>query len=92
MRNNFSRNDLDAVIKHLQQDDPILTNGPNCLAFEKEWNEWLGTKQSVFVNSGSSANLLSMNVLKMRFPTGGEVIVPPLTWVFRHSFSIADRV
>ena len=81
MRNNFSRADLDAVIEHLQQDDPILTNGPNCKAFEKEWNEWLGTRNSVFVNSGSSANLLSMTVLKLKYPEGGEVIVPPLTWV-----------
>ena len=38
-------------------------------------------KYSVFVNSGSSANLLSMTVLKIMFPNGGEVIVPPLTWV-----------
>ena len=81
MRNNFSRQDLDAVIKHLQQDDPILTNGPNCKAFEKEWNNWLGTEHSVFVNSGSSANLLSMTVLKLKYPEGGEIIVPPLTWI-----------
>jgi len=81
MRNNFSRDDLDAVIRHLQQDDPILTNGPNCRAFEKEWNDWLGTEYSVFVNSGSSANLLSMTVLKIMHPEGGEIIVPPLTWV-----------
>ena len=38
-------------------------------------------KHSVFVNSGSSANLLSMAALKTKFPKGGEVIVPPLTWV-----------
>ena len=81
MRANFSRNDLDAVIQHLQQDDPILTNGPNCRSFEKEWSSWLGTDYSAFVNSGSSANLLSMTVLKIMHPEGGEVIVPPLTWV-----------
>lgn len=81
MRNNFSRSDLDAVISYLKLDDPILTNGSNCREFEKEWNNWLGTKYSVFVNSGSSANLLSMVVLKIMYPDGGEVIVPPLTWV-----------
>ncbi|MBL18766.1 MAG: CDP-4-keto-6-deoxy-D-glucose-3-dehydrase [Flavobacteriaceae bacterium] len=81
MRNNFSRNDLDAVINHLKQDDPILTNGYNCRTFEEEWSNWLGVKHSVFVNSGSSANLLSMTVLKLMYPNGGEVIVPPLTWV-----------
>ncbi|MEB3212557.1 MAG: DegT/DnrJ/EryC1/StrS family aminotransferase, partial [Leptolyngbyaceae bacterium] len=81
MRNNILREDLDAVIEHLKQDDPILTNGPQVKAFEREWSAWLGVKHSVFVNSGASANLLSMTALKIKFPEGGEVIVPPITWV-----------
>ena len=81
MRNNIAREDLDAVIRHLQADDPILTNGREAAAFESEWSQWLGVKHSVFVNAGASANLLSMAVLKLRHPEGGEVIVPPLTWV-----------
>jgi CDP-6-deoxy-D-xylo-4-hexulose-3-dehydrase len=81
MRNNILRGDLDAVIEHLRQDDPILTNGPNARAFEEEWSEWLGVKYSVFVNSGSSANLMSMSILKFDHPEGGEIIVPPLTWI-----------
>src|SRR3989344_3915270 len=81
MRNNIARSDLDAVIEHLKQDDPILTNGPNVRAFEEEWSHWLGVKHSVFVNSGASANLLTMAALRIRHPEGGEVIVPPLTWI-----------
>ena len=81
MRNNILRSDLDAVIDHLRQDDPILTNGPKVREFEAEWSKWLGVDYSVFVNSGSSANLLSMAALKLRHPDGGEVILPPLTWV-----------
>jgi CDP-6-deoxy-D-xylo-4-hexulose-3-dehydrase len=81
MRNNILREDLDAVIDHLRQEDPILTNGPNVRAFETEWSKWLGVKYSVFVNSGASANLLTMALLKIRHPEGGEVIVPPLAWV-----------
>ena len=81
MRNNILREDLDAVIEHLKQDDPILTNGANVRTFEAEWSKWLGVKYSVFVNSGASANLLTMAILKIRHPEGGEVIVPPLTWV-----------
>lgn len=81
MRNNILREDLDAVIEHLKQDDPILTHGANVRAFEQEWSDWLGVKYSVFVNSGASANLLSMAILKIRHPDGGEVIVPPLTWI-----------
>jgi CDP-6-deoxy-D-xylo-4-hexulose-3-dehydrase len=81
MRNNIVREDLDALIEHLKQDDPVLTNGPNVRAFEQEWNDWLGTSYSVLVNSGASANLLTLAILKLRYPDGGEVIVPPLTWV-----------
>lgn len=81
MRNNILREDLDAVIEYLKQDDPILTHASNVKAFEAEWSEWLGVKHSVFVNSGASANLLSMAILRIRYPEGGEVIVPPLTWV-----------
>jgi len=81
MRNNIPREDLDLVIEHLKKDDPMLTNGAECRAFEEEWSVWLGTKYSVFVNSGSAANLLSMSVLKLKHPEGGEIIVPPLTWV-----------
>ena len=81
MRNNILREDLDAVIEHLKQDDPILTHGANVRAFEAEWSAWLGVKYSVFINSGASANLLTMAILKIRHPQGGEVIVPPLAWV-----------
>ena len=81
MRNNILREDLDAVIEHLKKDDPILTNGPYVRQFEAEWSKWLGVKHSIFVNSGSSANLLTMAVLKIRHPGGGEVIVPSLTWI-----------
>lgn len=81
MRNNILREDLDTVIEYLKQDDPILTHSANVRAFEEEWSRWLGVKYSVFVNSGASANLLTMAILKIRYPQGGEVIVPPLTWV-----------
>ena len=81
MRNNILREDLDAVIEHLRQDDPKLTHGAHVRSFEAEWSQWLGVKHSVFVNSGASANLLTMAVLKIRHPEGGEVIVPPLTWI-----------
>jgi CDP-6-deoxy-D-xylo-4-hexulose-3-dehydrase len=81
MRNNILREDLNAVIKHLENDDPILTNGPKIRAFEEEWSKWLGVKYSLFVNSGASANLLTMAILKTYHADGGEVIVPPLTWI-----------
>ena len=81
MRNNILRCDLNEIIRYLKKQDPILTNGKKVREFEEKWSKWLGVKYSVFVNSGSSANLLSIAILKTRFPNGGEIIVPPLTWV-----------
>jgi CDP-4-dehydro-6-deoxyglucose reductase, E1 len=81
MQNNITREDLDTLISYLQLDEPWLTHGKNVQAFEEEWSEWLGVKYSVFVNSGSSANLLTLSALSLRYPEGGEVIVPPLGWV-----------
>lgn len=80
MRNNIAREDLDAVIDLLRQDDPMLTQSRNVREFEREWSEWVGMKYSVFVNSGSSANLISMAALRETYGPG-EVIVPTLTWV-----------
>lgn len=78
MKNNISRADLDAVIEFLAG-DPTLTQSLNVQAFEAEWSEWLGVSHSVFVNSGSSANLLTMATLRLTHGAG-EVIVPTLTW------------
>ena len=80
MKNNISRADLDAVCDLLCQDDPILTQSKNVRAFEEEWSAWLGVKHSVFVNSGSSANLLTLAALRELHGAGGEVIVPTITW------------
>ena len=80
MRNNISRGDLDAVIRFLEQDDPILTQSAQVAAFEREWAEWLGVNHCVFVNSGSSANLITMAALR-ESAGAGEIIVPTLTWV-----------
>jgi CDP-4-dehydro-6-deoxyglucose reductase, E1 len=81
MKNNITREDLDAVIAYLQLEDPMLTQSAHVRAFEEEWSQWLGVQYSVFVNSGSSANQLTMAALRLRYPEGGEVIVPTLTWV-----------
>ena len=80
MDNNITRGDLDSLIKFLQG-DPILTQSKNVREFEREWSEWLGVKHSLFVNSGSSANLISLAALKQMKGAGGEIIVPALTWV-----------
>jgi CDP-6-deoxy-D-xylo-4-hexulose-3-dehydrase len=60
--------------------DHILTQGPQIAAFEREFSEWLGVRYSVFVNSGSSANIMTMAAVRARYGEG-EVIVPCVTWV-----------
>jgi CDP-6-deoxy-D-xylo-4-hexulose-3-dehydrase len=80
MKNNVSRSDLDALINYLKQDDPKLTHGPLVRKFEEEWSKWLGVKHSVMLNSGASANDLTMMALR-EMRGVGEVIVPPLTWI-----------
>ncbi len=80
MTNNVEREDLDILIDYLKQDDPKLTHGPKVREFEETWSRWLGVKYSVMLNSGSSANDLTMLALKY-LEGEGEVIVPPLTWV-----------
>ena len=83
MSSNFSRNDfkkLEIFFKNAN-DKTILTQGPMVEKFEKEWSKWLGVKYSTFVNSGSSANLLSMSILKILEPHKKEIIVPTHTWV-----------
>ena len=82
MSDNIDRVDVDCLIEFLQQDPlPRLTNGPKVIEFEKAWSEWLGVKYSVFVNSGTAANELSMLALKHLYPEGGEIVIPPLAWV-----------
>jgi len=79
MEDNITRQDVDTLIDFLKG-MPRLTQSENVKAFEREWSDWLGVKHSVFVNSGSSANFITMAAIKHLYGMG-EVIVPPLTWV-----------
>jgi CDP-6-deoxy-D-xylo-4-hexulose-3-dehydrase len=79
MANNITGDDRRALVEFLAQ-DPILTQSTQVAAFEEEWSRWLGVRHSVFVNSGSSANLITLAALK-ETRGAGEVIVPTLTWV-----------
>tara|TARA_A100001015_G_C15037192_1_gene737076 strand:+ start:106 stop:1290 length:1185 start_codon:yes stop_codon:yes gene_type:complete len=81
MEDNFSNDDIQKVINFLKT-KPILTQSKKVREFENKWSKWLGVKYSVFVNSGSSANILSISALKIfRNIDKGEIIVPSLTWI-----------
>ena len=61
MVNNISKKDIE-VVRSFLLTNPILTQSKKVELFEKKWSKWLGVKYSVFVNSGSSANFISMKV------------------------------
>ena len=79
MENNITTADLDHLVEFLQS-SPILTQSSNVRAFEQEWSEWLGVRHSVYVNSGASANFVTMGAIRHLYGAG-EVIVSPLGWV-----------
>ena len=62
MHDNFNDKDFESLINFLKK-KPILTQNKKVIKFEEEWSKWLGVKYSVFVNSGSSANFLSVAAL-----------------------------
>jgi CDP-6-deoxy-D-xylo-4-hexulose-3-dehydrase len=81
MNDNIDKEDIKSVVEFLSGDSiPKLTNGPKVIEFENSWGEWLGTKYNLFVNSGASANELTMLALA-HIIGEGEIIVPPLTWI-----------
>lgn len=83
MHNNITEEDADVLVKFLSQRPlPILTNSQKVREFETEWSKWLGVKYSVFLNSGSSANIVTLAVLATTLPKNKrEVVVSPLNWV-----------
>jgi len=83
MNNNFTNQDLVKVKTLLKKKNIILTQSTQVENFEKKWSKWLGVKYSIFVNSGSSANFISIKILQIlnKNSSKNEIIVPTLTWV-----------
>ena len=70
MDNNISINDVLSIIKFLKNNKKrIFTQSKKVQEFEATWSKWLGIKYSVFVNSGSSANLLTLLAIKILYGT-----------------------
>ena len=81
VKDTINKNDINELIDWLKT-EPQLTKGPLVVEFEKQWSKWLGRKHSVYVNSGSSANLATVYSLilsnKMK---NKKIIVPAVSWV-----------
>jgi CDP-6-deoxy-D-xylo-4-hexulose-3-dehydrase len=62
--------------------NPKLTKGDVTIDFEKKWSDWLGVKYSVFLNSGSSANLAMIySLIISKKLKNKKIIVPAVSWV-----------
>ena len=80
IQDTINNQDIDNLIQWLKE-YPRLTKGPKTIEFETKWCEWLGSKYSIFVNSGSSANLLMLYALRvLNKMKNNKVCVPALCW------------
>ena len=78
----IDRSDIDSLIDWLKQDPiPRLTKGELTIELEKKWANKIGTKYSVFVNSGSSSILLTLAALKhTNRLKNNKIVIPGLSW------------
>ena len=77
----ISKNDIDLLRKWLAK-YPRLTMGELTKDFEIKWAKYIGTEKSIFVNSGSSANMLMvyLGLVLRKLKKGDKVIVPACGW------------
>ena len=82
MRNNITLGDRFQLAKFVLTSDRF-TNGKKVREFESKWSQWLGSKHSLYVSSGSTANLLLLSAVKELYglKNGDKVLVPSDTWV-----------
>ena len=78
----ITQSDKLKLIEFISSSD-MYTCGKKVEEFENKWSEWLGCKHSLFVTSGSTANLLLLASIKefYNIPNGSKVLVPACTWV-----------
>ena len=79
MSNSILPRDKKVLISFIKKSNKF-TNGAKVIEFERKWSKWLGIKYSTFVNSGASANLISINILKELNKKKKEIILPAFTW------------
>ena len=83
IENPYRKSDISEALKVLKS--KRLTIGPVTDKFQNSFTKKLGSKFSLMVNSGSSANLLALQCLinpyrKKRLKPGDEVLIPSLCW------------
>ncbi len=78
--NTIDQEDKEALCNFIMTNDQ-WSKGPETVAFEKEFSEFLGAKNSVFCNSGSSAILLMLYTLMMgKKMKNKKVVLSACSW------------
>ena len=79
--NTISKNEINLLIQWLKKNEK-LTKGKFSINFEKIFSKWLKKKYSIFVNSGSSANLLvAQSLLESGYLKNKTIIAPAVSWI-----------
>jgi CDP-6-deoxy-D-xylo-4-hexulose-3-dehydrase len=84
VKDTIDNEDINELIEWLKT-YPRLTKSSKTLEFEELWCKYLGCKYSVFVNSGSSANLAMIYVSRLLQENKGDfinkrIIIPAVSW------------
>ena len=74
----WGKEEVEAIQRVVDTD--MYTMGKHVKQFEKEFAETFGSPHAVMVNSGSSANLLMLSLLKWKYKLSGDIIVPVVGW------------
>lgn len=82
VKDTIDKNDINELINWLSQDEiPKLTKGVLTWELESKWANKIGTKYSVFLNSGSSAILLTLAALQhTNRLKNNKIVVSGLSW------------
>ena len=74
----WDKEEIEAIKRVIDTD--MYTMGKHVKQFEKEFAEMFGSPHAIMVNSGSSANLLMLSLLRYKYKLTGDIIVPVVGW------------
>ena len=74
----WGKEEVEAIKRVIDTD--MYTMGKHVKQFEKEFAEMFGSPHAIMVNSGSSANLLMLSLLKWKYKLTGDIVVPVVGW------------
>jgi CDP-6-deoxy-D-xylo-4-hexulose-3-dehydrase len=84
----WGKEEVEAIQKVIDTD--MYTMGKHVKQFEQEFADLFNSPNAVMVNSGSSANLLMLSLLKWKYKLKGDIIVPVVGWATTY-FPIAQN-